>query len=60
MERAATGGALFAEVGNNFVPGNGRHLAGFQIVVTAVEHFARLYKLGNVPGHGVLNQLVRR
>ena len=59
MKRAA-GGALFAEVGNNLVAGDGLHLAAFQIVVTAVEQFAHLYKLGDVRGHGVLNQLVGR
>jgi hypothetical protein len=39
---------------------NGLHLAAFQVVVTPVEHFACLRKLGNVPGNGVLKKLVRR
>ena len=38
--------ALFAEVGDNLVTGNGLYLAAFQIVIAAVEYFARLHNFG--------------
>src|SRR5215471_7029339 len=38
---------------------DGLHLAAFQVVIPAVEHFARLRKLLQIAKHGVLNQLTR-
>ena len=49
--------ALFAEMGNKLITGNRFHPATFQMVVTAIEHFARCCKLRNVSGHCVLSQL---
>src|SRR5271166_1237677 len=37
---------------------NRNHFAGLQIVVPAIEHCASLAKLGNISGHGVLDQPV--
>ncbi len=55
---AASGGALFAEMGYELVTGNRFHPTASQVVIAAVEHFARLRHFLEVPGHGVLNQLV--
>jgi hypothetical protein len=37
---------------------DGLHPAAFQVVITAVEHLARLGQFFEVPGHGILDQLV--
>jgi len=58
--RRLPGSALFAEVGNNFVTGDRLHLPAFQIVITAIEHFASRRKLSDVSGHRVLDQFVGR
>ncbi len=54
--RSAGSSALFAEMVNKLVTGNRFHPATFQIVVTAVQHFARFGELGNIPGHCVFKQ----
>jgi hypothetical protein len=56
--RPASGGTFLAEVGNNRVAGNGFYPAAFQVVIPAIEHFARLRMLCDLDGHGVLQQLV--
>jgi hypothetical protein len=56
----ASGRELLSEVGNHLIAGNGFHLATFQIVITATEHFARLREFGEVSGEGVLNQFLGR
>jgi hypothetical protein len=54
------GCALFTQAGYNLVAGDWLHSAAFQVVITAIEHFARVHKLGNLSGQSVLKQLVRR
>lgn len=54
----AGGGALFAEVSNDLVAGNGLYRTAFQVVIAAVEHFERLRELVEITGKGVLGQLV--
>src|SRR5213082_3030699 len=53
---AAGGGALFAEVSDNLVAGNALNTAAFQVVVAAVEHFARLRKLIKVSLYNILQE----
>jgi hypothetical protein len=39
---------------------NGLYLATFEVIVTAVEHFACLGKFGDITGHGIRKKLVGR
>ena len=43
---------------HNLVAGDGLHPSAFQIVIAAVEHFARLRKLGEVSLYDILHKLV--
>jgi len=56
--RAASGGALVAEVGFHFIAGDRLHPAAFQVVIAAVEHRARLGKLIEVAFDHILDQFV--
>src|ERR1035437_10502591 len=53
------GGALFTEVGFDFLAGNGAQPAAFRVVIAAVDHFAGLRKLIEVSLYDILHQLVR-
>src|ERR1039457_4502581 len=53
------GGALFTEVGFDFLAGNGLHSAAFQVVIAAIEHFAGLRKLIEISLYDILHKLVR-
>src|SRR5208337_5446879 len=52
----ASGGALFAEVGNNLVAVSGFYPAAFQVIIAAVEHFARLCEFVEVSGNDIFYQ----
>src|SRR5271170_7686640 len=45
-------------MGNKLVTGNRFYPAAFQVVIAAVEHFARVGQFLEIASHGVLNQLV--
>jgi hypothetical protein len=53
-------GALLAEVGFNLVAGDRFYLTAFQIVIAAVQHFARLRKICDVRLDGFLNESLYR
>ena len=55
--RLASGGALFAEVGNHLVAGHGLYPTP-QVVIAAVEHFVRLRELIEVSLDDILHSLV--
>jgi len=46
-------GAPFPEVRFNLVAGNGLHPATFQVVIAAVQHFARLLNFFEVTGESI-------
>ena len=52
--------ALAAQRVNGLLSIDRRNTAALDLVITAIQHLAHLDTLGEVPRHGVLDELIRR